>query len=237
MSEHLTAEQERELKKGINERLTLLRKRGSNRRLGHITEAENDLYKVDRSDAERAISKLHSNHGSGRAIAKATQSGSNATAAIAAIHGDRSLAGRDISGNATLVAKLAGAVAVALTKDFSSAAEAKRAIRKLIDAPAPDVKAIQKRIETGSSNDFPRNQTAKLVSTDPQHFLDVADCAKDYGYKVAGVARDPDGSARSVHLYNEDKDDSTVVNLDKSFWSSKGVSGGKSGVMAHLKSK
>ena len=155
MGNELTASQERELKKGINDRLNLLRKRGSNRQLGHIADVENPNRRVEKTECERAISKLHSSHDSGRAIAKrVAPTTDNGSAAIAALHSDLSLAGRAIEGP-TLVAKLASAVAQAVRKDYSSAAEARRELKKLLsDEPARDIKAIAKRLE---ANDLPRS--------------------------------------------------------------------------------
>ena len=135
-NEFLTADQERALKKGVNDRLDLLRKRGSNRRLDHLADSENPNRQVRKSDAEVAISGLHRKHDSGRAITKAAPASTNASAAVAALHSDRSLAGRTIEGP-TLVAKLAGAVAQAVRKDYSSAREAKAEIRKLLSDDAP----------------------------------------------------------------------------------------------------
>jgi hypothetical protein len=139
-NEFLTADQAAELEKGINDRLSLLRKRGSNRRLDHLADSENPLRQIRKSDCEVAISGLHRRHEFGREIRKAAVSGTNASAAISALHSDRSLAGRTIAGNGNLVLKLAGVVAQAVKKDYSSAREAKAEIKKLLateDAPRP----------------------------------------------------------------------------------------------------
>jgi hypothetical protein len=168
MTNELTASQERELKKGINERLNLLRKRGSNRRLDHLADAENPNRQIRKTDCEKAISKLHTSRDSGRAITKAAAPATtNAGAAIAALHSDRSLAGRTITGNGNLVAKLASAIGQVVLKDYGSAREAKREIRKLLatDVPArPRNHQILKRAKAKSGeavltlrkgNDYP----------------------------------------------------------------------------------
>jgi hypothetical protein len=127
----LTAEQERELRKGANSALRKIHSKHAGRSRGSITEVENENYQVQKSDCEQAISGLHRRHDSGRTIAKRVEPGNNAGAAISALHSDRSLAGRTIEGP-TLVAKLASAIGIAIKKDYASAAEAKREIKKLL---------------------------------------------------------------------------------------------------------
>jgi hypothetical protein len=93
MANELTAEQAAELKKGINDRLDLLRKRGSNRRLDHLADSENPNRQIQKSECEQAISRLHRKHESSRSFTKAASGGTNASAAVAALHSDRALPG------------------------------------------------------------------------------------------------------------------------------------------------
>jgi hypothetical protein len=48
------------------------------------------------------------------------------------MHNDPDFAGRTVAGNTSLVAKLAGAIGRAVLLDYSSAAEAKRELKKLL---------------------------------------------------------------------------------------------------------
>jgi hypothetical protein len=152
-NEFLTAAQERELKKGINDRLSLLRKHGSNRRLDHLADSENPNRQIRKSDCAQAISGLHRKHESSRSFTKAASGGTNASAAVAALHSDRAFAGRTIAGNGNLVAKLAAAIGQAALKDYGSAREAKAEIKKLLateDAQRPRNHVIVKRAKAKS---------------------------------------------------------------------------------------
>jgi hypothetical protein len=162
----LTAAEARIIEKATTDALKLIFEKHDGRDRGSIAEVENPNRQVRKSDCEKAISGLHRRHDPGRAVAKAAPATTNASAAIAAMHSDRSLAGRTVSGNRGLVEKLAGAVAVAVRKDYSSAAEAKREIKKMLaeDAPRPGNHEIVKRAKAKSGeavmtfrkgNDYP----------------------------------------------------------------------------------
>ena len=170
MSKPLTPEEDRKLKKAATDRINLLRWRGSNRQLGHLADVENPNRQIRKSDCEQAISGLHRRHDSGRTIAKRVEPGNNAGAAISAMHSDTTFAGRTVSGNGNLVAKLAVALTRAVKKDYGSAAEAKREIRKLLsdEVPARDIKAIAKRL----SGESPRNH--RVVKTAKAKIGEVA---------------------------------------------------------------
>jgi hypothetical protein len=82
---------------------------------------------------EKAITKLHSGHDSGREIRKRVPPGDNGSAAISAMHADPvSFAKRSVKAPA-LVAKLAAALLQSVAKDYSSVVDAKRAIKKLLE--------------------------------------------------------------------------------------------------------
>jgi hypothetical protein len=138
MSDFLTADEAKQIHKDVSKALRRAHEQHKNRDRSSIAEVENPNRQVRKSDCEKAISGLHSKHESRRELAKAAVASTNASAAIAALHSDRSLAGRAVSGNAGLVTRLAGAVSEAIKKDYSSAVEARREIKKLLaDEPRP----------------------------------------------------------------------------------------------------
>jgi hypothetical protein len=149
-NEFLTADEAKQIQKDVAKALRRAHSQHAGRDRRSISEVENENYQVRKTDCEKAISGLHRKHESRRALAKAAPEGSNGAAAIAAMHSDRSLAGRRIDSQ-TLVAKLASAVGQAIKKDFSSAAEAKRELKKLLaDEPRPRNHQIVKRAKCKS---------------------------------------------------------------------------------------
>jgi uncharacterized protein YecA (UPF0149 family) len=152
-NEHLTATEARQIQKDANAALKKIFKQHPNRDRSSIADVENPNRQIRKSDCEVALSALHTRHDSGRAIAKApAPATTNAGAAISALHSDGSFAGREIAGNGNLVAKLASAIGQAALKDYGSAREAKREIKKLLseDAPRPRNYEIVKRAQAKS---------------------------------------------------------------------------------------
>jgi hypothetical protein len=142
---YLTAEEQREIQRDVSKALRAVHTKHANRDRASIAEVENPNRQIQKSDCEKAISGLHSKHESRREIRKLAPKGTNGAAAIAALHSDRSFAGRRID-SPTLVAKLAGAVTQAIRKDYGSAAEAKAEIKKLLaDEPRPRNHEVVKR--------------------------------------------------------------------------------------------
>jgi hypothetical protein len=135
MSDFLTAELEREIKKAASERMALIRKRGSNRQLGHLVEGTGN-YQVQKGDCERAVSKLHATHDTGvsRVIQKRVEPSNDAANMIRQMHSDpATFADRPVAGNSNLVEKLVRVVAEAVQQDFKTAKAAKATLRKLIE--------------------------------------------------------------------------------------------------------
>ena len=132
----MNAKEDRQIKKDANAILAKIHG-STGRDLGHITREDNDNYRVRKSDGERAIAALHrtADTGVSRVIRKVARPQDNdAAAAIARMHSDPAeFADRDVAGNGRLVAKLAGAIAQVIKRDFTSAKQAKAAIRKLIE--------------------------------------------------------------------------------------------------------
>jgi hypothetical protein len=140
----LTADEAKTIRKNVSDALRKVHSKHAGRNRASITGVENENYQIRKSDAEKAISNLHSRSHHSREIRKRVEpAGDNGSAAIAAMHSDRSFAGRTVAGDRTLVAKLANAIGIAIQKDYSSAKQAKAAIQELL--------------ETGSSTDVPRN--------------------------------------------------------------------------------
>jgi|GEM_PF-5807425 len=140
MSNELSADEARQIQKDANAALRKIFTKHAGKDRSSIADVENPNRQIQKSDCEKAISKLHASHDSGREIKKAAAPAStNAGAAVSALHSDRAFAGRTVAGNGNLVAKLASAIGQAVLKDYSSAREAKQEIRKLLseDAPRP----------------------------------------------------------------------------------------------------
>jgi len=141
MSKQMTAEEAREIQKDATAALKKIFQKHDGRDRRSITEVENGNYQIRKSDAEKAISKIHSTSNSRTAIAKRVAPATdNGAAAISALHSDAAFAGRSVSGNTALVQKLASAIGQAIKKDYANATEAKKAIKKLLatdDVPRP----------------------------------------------------------------------------------------------------
>jgi hypothetical protein len=152
MSDFLTRDEEKLIKKNVRDALRGIFTKHENRDRSSVADIENPNRQVRKSDGEKAIAKLHSGHRSGQEIAKAAPCGTNAATAISALHADRSFAGREVSGNRALVEKLATVVAQATLREYGSAAEAKREIKKLLsdDAPRPRNHQIVKQAKCKS---------------------------------------------------------------------------------------
>jgi len=146
---YLTAEEARKIEKSVTAALRKAFKDHPNRDRSSIADVENLNRQIRKSDCEEAISGLHRNHASGRAVTKAAAASTNASAAIAALHSDRTLASRKIQ-TPTLVAKLATAVATAVQKEYGSVKEARRELKKLIEKAdtRPRNHVVMKRAET-----------------------------------------------------------------------------------------
>ena len=136
MSDYLTAEEQRLIQKNVRAALRKVHTKHAGRDRESITMVDNENYQPRRSDAEKMIAKMHSTGDGRREIRKAAAPGTNAASAILAMHSDRGLAGRTIAGNTTLVAKLAGAVATVVRKEYGSVREAKAELKKLLSEDA-----------------------------------------------------------------------------------------------------
>jgi hypothetical protein len=151
-NEYISAEEQRQIQKDVNAALKHVFQKHENRDRSSVADVENPLRQPRKSDAEKAIGKIHCRGDSGRTIAKAAPCGTNAASAISALHADRSFAGREVSGNRALVEKLATAVGQAVLKEYGSVAEAKRELKKLLadDAPRPRNHEIVRRAKCKS---------------------------------------------------------------------------------------
>jgi hypothetical protein len=134
MSNFLSKDEADEIKRAANERILLLRGRGSNRHLGHLVQGTGN-YAIQKGDCERAIAALHRTHDTGisrqiRKVVKVDES--DAARAIALMHTNRSFANQTIPRNCELFAKLGATLLKAATKDFVDARQAKRALKKMI---------------------------------------------------------------------------------------------------------
>jgi len=190
MSNELTAGEAAIIKKATTSALKMIFEKHDGRDRRSITEIENENCQPLRSDGGKMIAKMHST-GDGREIRKAAAPGTNASAAIAAMHSDRALAGRTVPGNQRLVAKLAGAIASAVERDFASAREAKAEIRKILsdDAPRPRNYSVLKMAKAKSG-------IATLTHRKGSNFLYLIEV--DSMYLPSGAKSVPTSSACSV---------------------------------------
>jgi hypothetical protein len=134
MRKDLNLDQDRELRKEVNGRIQKLHsQRYARRDLSHLN--ENPNCEVRRSHAEKAIAKFHATGDSGRTIQKRLKPAEDDAAnAIAELHcHPATYSKRRVTGNSTLVTKLAGAIAQAVRRDYSSGAEARATIKKLLE--------------------------------------------------------------------------------------------------------
>lgn len=136
MSDHLTADQDKKLKGEINERLSKVHgQRYARRDLSHLVEGTGN-YEVRKGDCERAVATLHrtGDTGMSRQIRKiVTARDNDAAAMVAEMHRHpEAFEGRTIQDHAQLVLKLSAAVIELIKRDFASAKDAKKALRKMI---------------------------------------------------------------------------------------------------------
>lgn len=100
-NEHLGADEARKIQEDASAALRKIHTKHAGRDSGSIAEVENENYQPRKSDAEKAIAKLHSTSNHGVAIAKrAAPALTNASSAISAMHAEANRRGSRDGGRA-----------------------------------------------------------------------------------------------------------------------------------------